>query len=201
MKIIFYTSIILLISSYANIYSLEMEINGTFSKYYNNNPGCIVNDDTPLKYMPFNLFDNNLNTAVAINITNKQPLDEVKGPYFHLQFKNNYSIDRIDIKNGFDINNILYNKNSRAKEIIISFLTNNIELFATNIVLQDISNVQSINFKIPILFNMISIYVYSSYPGTKYDDICLSKIEFWYKGEKYRVANVEDRVDSPVAGP
>ncbi|NPV39051.1 MAG: hypothetical protein HPY78_07215 [Brevinematales bacterium] len=43
------------------------------------------------------------------------------------------------------------------------------------------------------LSNVINLRftILSTYPGTTYDDTCISEIEFWYQGQKYEVANLE----------
>ncbi len=58
------------------------------------------------------------------------------------------------------------------------------------ITLEDRFGAQILKFKKPIEGGIL-FYPLSVYPGTMYDDTCISEIEFWYQGQKYEVANLE----------
>jgi hypothetical protein len=101
-------------------------------------------------------------------------------------------IDEIRIWNGYGKSPELWKKNNRAKEISIWVGVSETKSF-TNIeyVLKDTEGYQSIKFS-PILGNQVNVQILSTYPGTMYDDTCISEIEFWYQGQKYEVANLEE---------
>ncbi len=187
--------IILLISNYG--YTREILIDGKNEDYL---LSCIIPsyDENPLRYMIFNLFDNNLATTIAINSKYIPYRQEVKFPYFRIIFKKPYKVDKIVIYNGFQKSDELYYKNERAKEISITVLNytdkKKEEKYSvsieTNFLLIDSKEGQV--FILPdVSGEHWIIDVHSTYPGTLYDDICISEIEFWYKGEKYEVKNLE----------
>ncbi|MCX7820376.1 MAG: hypothetical protein N2258_01720, partial [Brevinematales bacterium] len=187
--------ILSLVKSY-NIYAREMLLDGSNRDYLISSviPSSDVN---PLKYMIFNLFDNNLATTVAVN-SKYNPYKEVKFPYFRIWFKKLYKVDKIVIYNGFQKNDELYFKNCRGKEISITVLNytdkEKVDEYSisieTNILLNDTKEPQAINLP-DVSGEHWIIDFQSTYPGSVYDDICISEIEFWYKGKKYEVANLE----------
>ena len=199
------------------IYASLIYISGNYHDYFNQTITPIDNGD-PNEYNIFNLFDNNLKTAVALNLKYRHK-EEIEAPFFRVIFKNKYNIDRLVIYNGFQFNDELYKKNSRAREIKITFFNKNTiyvkegeiyndviidekgkerkvkyensDIFITNCVLLDTKEKQIVEFP-EVKENNLKVDVISVYPGAKYDDICLSKIEFWDKGEKYKVSNLEE---------
>jgi len=184
-----------------NLYSLTFNLDGKFKGIFLNRPGCIVPDEqNPLRYNVFNLFDGDLKQALAVNVKYKLPLDEVTFPYFYVRLRNSIMVDEIRIWNGYQKSEKVYLANSRVKEIRIEFCdysyTN--EKFGYKTVLEkvqeleDTTNVQVIRLEKEVKFDVLSIDILSTYPGTTYDDTCISEIEFWYKGQKYRVANLEE---------
>ncbi|URA09907.1 hypothetical protein [Thermospira aquatica] len=44
----------------------------------------------------------------------------------------------------------------------------------------------------PTNIDAVKFTILSTYPGTHYNDTCISEIEFWYKGKKYEIANLEE---------
>ncbi|QJR22455.1 hypothetical protein BREVNS_1705 [Brevinematales bacterium NS] len=179
-----------------NVVSLD----GTFKDVFENKPGCIVPHTDPLRYMVFNAFDGDVSTAVVVNILYKHFLDSVKGPYFDIQLKNFITIDEVRIVNGYQKNMELYFKNSRAKDIKFYFIdysrpSNSFpytERGEKEFTLKDTTNVQVIKISPAVTFNGMTVHILSTYPGTTYDDTCISEIEFWYRGQKYEVANLEE---------
>ncbi len=151
-------------------------------------------DNSPLKYNEFNLLDKNLKTASAISKSNCSPEDSI--PWFNIFFKKEFPVDKIVIYNGFQLNMTVYQLNDRPNEVKIDSQNESDDStnysFVTNIQLLDITNSQELLLNKEIRIKNFGIGVLSTYPGTKYDDICLSKLEFWYKGEKYNVANLEE---------
>lgn len=187
-----FTILMLLIS---RTFPLEFELE-VDNEWVFDNSIISGSDGNPLKYSFFNLFDNNTNTTLAIN-TNVR---EIKGyAYFDIILKKNYLVDKIVIYNGFQKSINSFYKNSRVKELEIWVTKvlnqehkNFTNLLKTNILLKDTSERQVVNLPYVLDGNEFGFYVQSTYPGTQYDDICISEIEFWYKGEKYKVKNLEE---------
>lgn len=195
-KIIFNLLFVILIKCYHG-YAREMLLDGS-NKNYMISSIIPSSDGNPLRYMIFNLFDNNLNTTVAVNSKYK-PYKEDAFPYFRIVFKEPYKIDKIVIYNGYQKSDELYSKNSRAKDILITVL-NHIEKeknkkysvsIETNFLLNDTKEPQVIDLP-DVSGDYWIVNFKSTYPGSGSDDICISEIEFWYKGEKYEVKNLEE---------
>jgi len=171
----------------------------------------------PLKYAHFNLLDKDLSTSIVVN-KSLIKYKETKFPYFLLKFKSSFYVDEIVIFNGYQKDKELYTKNSRVKEIKIISATFKYEEISnggyskiikddkgvshkvnaktiinleTNIILSDTMERQILKFN-ETFGNLWSFDILSTYPGTKYDDTCISEIEFWYKGEKYEIGNLEE---------
>jgi hypothetical protein len=200
-----------------NLYSEGMEINGN-DKDYLNQTIVVPDNGDPNEYNIFNLFDNNQRTTLAINLKYKFD-DEIKVPFFRVIFNDQYNIDQLVLYNGFQRSEDLYTQNCRVKEIQITFFTKSIinatneiyndiiidktgkeqkviyvytNMVTTNCILLDSKEKQIIYFPKSSKANNLVINVLSTYPGTKYDDICISKLEFWDQGQKYEVTNLEE---------
>jgi hypothetical protein len=183
-----------------NIYLYIDEKN---KNYLPNNDSSINDPDgDPLKYKYFSLLDNDLNTALNMEFDevdqDKKPFGRIEIPFIYKK----YPIDKIVIYNGYQKNDDIYYKNARVKDIILAFYLDDYNnynsvtnTFFTNIMLQDKKEEQEIYFKNAIFFNDFFILVESTYPGTKYQDIAISEIEFWYQGKKYEVANLKKVMD------
>ena len=156
----------------------------------------VPEDGNLLKYSSFNLVDGNLSTAGAINTNGHvgQPLTNVRAPYFTIFFKENYPVDKIVVYNGYQKNKDIYLKNNRVKELFVIAIGTNYreELINRVYKIYDKFEGQEIIFEKSINAKDWTFFVLSTYPGTEYDDICISEIEFWYKGEKYKIGNLEE---------
>ncbi|MGC8770060.1 MAG: NADase-type glycan-binding domain-containing protein [Brevinematia bacterium] len=142
-------------------------------------------------YWGGNLVDGDISTSWAYTRGGTDKLFYTRAIVsFH--FRNTNWIDEIRIWNGYGKNTDLWKKNNRAKEISIWLgisVTN--DFMNKKYILKDTEGYQSIKFN-PVLVNKVNIQILSTYPGTTYDDTCISEIEFWYQGQKYEVANLED---------
>ncbi len=144
-------------------------------------------------YFPFLVVDGNLFTCVAINSRNIPDLGLSETPFFRVYFQNKIKVDKLIIYNGYQKSIEVYQKNARVKEMqIVGWYTNWEERFETNITLRDSMDRQEINFVSPIEANKFLFDILSTYPGTRYDDVCISEIEFYYQGRKYQVVNLEE---------
>jgi hypothetical protein len=143
------------------------------------------------------LIDNDLKTAINFKIDRED--EEGNFARFEIRFNfKDYLIDRIVIYNGYQKSDELFLKNARVKNLGLNFQKDKYDnmdfpenTFYTNLILGDIKEGQIIDFKNAIRFNNVSFIIESTYPGTKYEDIAISEIEFWYQGKKYEVANLK----------
>jgi hypothetical protein len=123
-----------------------------------------------------------------------------------------FAVDKVVIYNGYQKSFQLFSANNRVKRIGIlarvelkPFPTNfndlplsernkiwksSIRDIITNVQLEDKMGGQEIILKLSNVINL-RFTILSTYPGTTYDDTCISEIEFWYQGQKYEVANLE----------
>lgn len=153
----------------------------------------IDNDGNIFRYSIFNLLDFDKNNVLAM--TNKKSENAPYISSFGFHFKNPVVLDAVIIYNGFQIDDELYKKNDRIKEVeIVCFLGKVSEknaIWRSKIILNDQKEAQKI--KLPNLrISDIDFRILSSYPGTKYTDICISELEFWNNGVKYEVGNLEE---------
>jgi hypothetical protein len=154
---------------------------------------CVIEstDGNPLKYNPLYVLDNDLKTAVNF-YTNY--LDKI---YFQIKFNKEYPVDKIVIYNGYQKSDDLFYKNQRIKIFSYSGFIYYREpeyifkdIISSAIFLKDNKLPQEIIFSNSIYCNLWGFGADSTYPGTKYNDIAVSEIEFWYKGQKYEIANL-----------
>jgi len=150
-----------------------------------------------LDYSPINIVDNNLTTCWAYNTQDKKSR-------IVLRFTNFIPIDEIRLYNGYQKSSNAYKANARAKDVRLILgkdtrevfdpyadYGNKSELWFWEGRLKDTFQVQVFKFK-PVVANEFYFLVLSTYPGTTYDDTCISEIEFWYRGQKYEVGNLEE---------
>ncbi len=157
----------------------------------------VSGDDNILKYSVFNAFDNNINTTIALN-KNRYLVNGM--PYFRMIFVSNYAVDKIIFRNGYQKSVTLFSNNSRVRELIIGFVeeyTNSygkrkINQYETNILLNDSQERQEVIFNNSVRFYHVGFGVFSEYKGLRWDDICLSEIELWYKGNRYTFENLNE---------
>lgn len=112
------------------------------------------------------------------------------------------SIDRIRIFNGYGESKDLYLKNLRFVRVRISLgkINEYGEFTNTYLVTPNGSFPLPDKFdyiEIPIYgqeeYNHFSFYFEDNYTnGVIYDDMCISEIQLWYRGERYNIENLED---------
>ncbi len=124
-------------------------------------------------YWGGNLVDGDISTSWAYTRGGTDKLFYTRAIVsFH--FRNTNWIDEIRIWNGYGKNTDLWKKNNRAKEISIWLgisVTN--DFMNKKYILKDTEGYQSIKFN-PVLVNKVNIQILSTYPGTTYDDTCIS---------------------------
>jgi len=141
----------------------------------------------PGKYSPVNVFDGDINTCAA---------ESGRGNDIRLEihFKNEINIDEIRLMNGFGKNIDLFKKNNRAGKLSI-YLNLKTKLVKKEILmLEDRQEFQTFNFKESYKIDKISLLAFGSevYKGTTYNDTCITEIEFYYKGKKILINNIDN---------
>lgn len=137
----------------------------------------ILNDNAN-RYGPENLGDNNSDTAWAEG-------DEGDGTGEHLNFATmcgdfpcaQLVIKTIYVRNGYTKSQELFQKNNRAQLIEI-----NSQTLDCLVILKDTPLWQAVDLPEPILSDWLTITIRSVYPGTHYNDLCISELLFSRSG-------------------
>ena len=117
-----------------------------------------------------NLIDGDLTTAWVEGV-NGQGV----GQYLTFIFKNKGLLSNIAIHNGYQKTEDTYNKNSRPKEITITFGDD----ISKSYTLDDILGEQVIELEDPVETDKLTIVIDSVYPGYKFEDTAISEIKFY----------------------
>lgn len=124
-------------------------------------------------FNPYNLVDGDYTTVWAEGVSGFGEY-EVITFYNHKYLPN--SIQEIHVVNGYNSEgNEMYYKNTRVKDIKIEF-QDGTTLYET---LNDTNDVQVIRLNEMVSTGEVKITILSVYPGTKYEDTCLSEITFY----------------------
>lgn len=97
------------------------------------------------------------------------------GESIGLEFTEECMVSGIFINAGYQKSEELYYKNNRPKEIGV-FIDGDLYNYE---VLQDTYGVQTISFDSPVKASRIELSIETVYSGNKYDDTCISEIEFY----------------------
>lgn len=155
---------------YVFIITLLILISGSFAQDINIRINRITAnstlEDARNRYCSNNLIDYKNNTSWAEGNQDDQGT-------ITIDFKHKVTINYIYIKNGYADPKYYY-KNNRAKNIKIFYDTNG----WSDYILTDNPGFQKISFSMPIKTNSIRIEIIDTYPGTHYNDTCISKISF-----------------------
>lgn len=134
-------------------------------------------------YGAWNMFDGNPATVWAVNLNNPYILDNdaIYGPYFEVPCK---KLSHIVIRNGYAKSASAYINNSRASYIYFEVETSDgLEGFGAK--LKDTPDAQRLNAPLNESWNnnITTIQIVfpsdSFYKGAKWNDLCISEIEFW----------------------
>ena len=171
----------------------------------------IVDDwKTPGRYAPVNLFDGDVATCFAVEAIRKNVITDSIG--VTVLFNKPVNIDEIKIANGFAKSQKTFDENTRLKKLNLyifkpegkqqgkdSYILETIEL-------KDVKAYQNVKLSREYFTKKIEMGIGSSsgelsgrepgkyqifYGGTKYYDICISEIEFYYKGKKVTLTNAD----------
>ncbi|URA09904.1 NADase-type glycan-binding domain-containing protein [Thermospira aquatica] len=203
----------IMVLSFVGLYagSLKVSIVSRASSYLNGD----------IRYSVFSLFDGDIKTCWAENVEGdgsgpERPMTwdnsglfvidrNGAGEYVNVGFNPKSSpflIDTIRIYNGYGKSEEIWKKNNRVKGLSLLFLylvvkNNETNVITTNreVLLSDSgwNEISLHELKVnPTNIDAVKFTILSTYPGTHYNDTCISEIEFWYKGKKYEIANLEE---------
>ena len=133
-------------------------------------------------YGPTNMLDGNITTAWAINLDSASyDCDALYGPYFEVPCK---KLSHIVIRNGYAKSASAYINNSRASYICFEVETNDgLEGFGAE--LKDTPDPQRLNAPLNESWNNNITTIQIRFPtgsfikGAKWNDLCITEIEFW----------------------
>ena len=120
-----------------------------------------------MTHSPERIFDGDISTAWVEGV-NGQGIGETITIYFDKE----YLLSKAVVHAGYQKNSELYEKNSRPKELQISFSDGSSQVYT----LQDINAKQEIILEKAVITNYISFTIQSVYPGSKYEDTVISEI-------------------------
>ncbi|MCC8141333.1 MAG: discoidin domain-containing protein [Lachnospiraceae bacterium] len=123
-----------------------------------------------IDHSPSSLIDGSLSNAWCENAAGQGV-----GEWVKLTFNGTYEINGIKINAGYQKDDDLYNKNSRPKEIYISFSDGS----GVSFTLSDEMTQQNIAFSAPVSTSSVTITIQSVYPGNKYEDTLISEISIY----------------------
>ena len=139
----------------------------------------------PGLYAPANMFDNDINTCfVEGHVEPGSSTREGRTNSIHIrvEFKNPVYIDEIRIMNGFGKNDTYFKNNNRVKKLLVNIPPNR-GAEMTLLTLEDKREFQSFKFDKSYLVSILDIRNdgkdESIYKGDKYDDTCITEIEFY----------------------
>ena len=118
-------------------------------------------------HMPGKAIDGDLTTGWVEGVSG-QGIGETITVYFD----GAYLVSGIEIYAGYQKSDDLYHKNSRPKEVYIAFSDGSGESH----ILNDVNNVQNIQFIDSVITESISLRIDSVYPGNKYEDTVITEI-------------------------
>ncbi len=127
--------------------------------------------DDNQKYPVENIFDNNPNSAWVKG----KPGDGI-GEWIEVGFEPEFNLSQIKIINGYAKSKEIYSANNRVKKVVVNFSNGKPQEF----ILQDnILGFQTLKLPKPVKVDSLKITIKDIYQGTKYNDTCISEIQFF----------------------
>lgn len=120
-----------------------------------------------IAHLPENAIDGDVTTGWAEGVSGQGI-----GETITIYFDGMYLVSGIEIYAGYQKSDDLYNKNSRPKEMYVEFSDGSGESCTLN----DVNNVQNIQFVNPVITESITLRIDSVYPGNKYEDTVITEI-------------------------
>ncbi len=180
------------ISVAVNVFSTIKTINSTFRNQ-------VWLETKPLKYSVVNLIDGRKETCFSFK---NERLHAQHQELAYIYLEGNLRFDQIVFLNGYQKSPTLFRKNARVKDICIKSLKkyknkNYLEGFEykTNhkkiVQLNDNTKRYSVEMKTRNC-DLLQISVLSVYRGLEHNDVCISEIEFYYKGKNIPIKNLSE---------
>ena len=122
-----------------------------------------------LVHRPENVIDGSYRTAWVEDASG----DGI-GEWLKISFDRTYSINGVSVSNGYKKSSDLYRKNSRAEKIRLHFSDGSHRDYTLKDVFE---GEQRIVFDKPVITNYLRLEILSVYPGTKYQDTCITELQ------------------------
>lgn len=143
----------------------------------------LIDKNNYLRYSSLNMFDDNSDTVYAVTF---EEID-TKKPLLEIYFSEPAAFERISIKPGY-FDNRYFEKNNRINKLQLQIYNcKNLEI-KQEISLQDKMAEQDIYSADKITATKIVIYISSIFPGTKWNDLVISDLNFFLEGNKLPVS-------------
>ena len=139
-------------------------------------------------YEPLQSLDNDYSTAWVEGVSGNG-----EGEWISYNLEKESVVQVIAILNGLASNEDLYYANNRAKEVEITFSSGET---ITMLLSDDNMELQAICLPEEIKTDSIDIRIISTYPGSKYDDTCISEVEIMYYHQYTEEGLAEEIVDN-----
>lgn len=122
-----------------------------------------------LSHVPENTIDGSYRTAWVENAAG----DGI-GEWIKLDFDRTYAINGIEISNGYKKSAELYEKNSRLSRVRLHFSDGSYQDYDLD---DTFEGAQRLTFPKPVTTNSITLEILSVYPGSKYQDTCITELQ------------------------
>lgn len=176
-KIVISFCIFLSFASFTNLVAQEIKVYAPVAQKF------LIDEKDYVRYSPVNLFDDNSATVYAVTynqINKKQPLLEI-------YFSEPARFDKLSIKAGY-FDERYFQKNDRIKNLKLKILNcKNID-FDKTLELKDEMSPQNIYEGDVIIATKIILYADVVFPGSKWDDLVISDLQFYLNGKKQKVS-------------
>lgn len=142
----------------------------------------LIDKNNYVRYSTLNMFDNSSDTVFAVTL---KEINKAK-PLIIIYFGEHAEFDCISFKPGY-FDERYFEKNHRIKKLNLKiFNCKNIE-FNETVEFQDKMVEQKISFGKKIIATKIEIYAQDVFPGSKWDDLVISDINFSLNGSSQKV--------------
>jgi len=148
----------------------------------------------PGLYSPVNILDGDINTSYA-----QRPCQGFRYSSIPItltiRFKNPVTFDEIRIMNGFGRNEELFKKNNRIKKMLIGVSPIETGKYDNDpeeesVSFQDIKEFQSVKLSKMYSAKQVRFITEEIFKGTKYNDTCITELEFYNKSQKIDIMHV-----------
>lgn len=144
-----------------------------------------------VSYEPVNAFDHKAETFWVEGIESGG-----LGEWIQFDFPQNVTIDRIEIRPGNFYNTDFWTRHNRLKEIQLKFAVG----VPVRHEFQDKMEVQVIKLAAPVQTRFVRLVLKAIYPGTTFNDTCLSEVRFFGPGDDARVDPAKASASSVYPG-